>query len=288
MDKLVHIQSDRCKYCNSSNIVKYGTFQGMQRYFCKSCNRKFADNDALPKMKTPTWIISLALNCYYGGMSLGAIQSEINQQHGAIYAQSSIYNWIIRFSEEAIRQAKSFQPNVGNTWLLCTAPTGTGPHRLWFMDIFDMNSKYLLASHLSETDEEQEAIDFLMSNPFKFQKIFDRPITIVLSDAFDVDKFTQKVKESELRDKFILKKADRKNMEQFDKILKKRSRVVHSFKSINKAHTLTEAWRLYYNFIAGNNAIGRIPPAQKMGKTPFKKWKDVINQSSIKISYHKI
>ena len=210
MDKLVHIQSDRCKYCNSSNIVKYGTFQGMQRYFCKSCNRKFADNDALPKMKTPTWIISLALNCYYGGMSLGAIQSEINQQHGAIYAQSSIYDWIIRFSEEAIRQAKSFQPNAGNTWLLCTAPTGTGPHRLWFMDIFDMNSKYLLASHLSETDEEQDAIDFLMSNPFKFQKIFDRPITIVLSAAFDVDKFTQKVKEAELRDALYLRKSGQK------------------------------------------------------------------------------
>jgi transposase-like protein len=34
--------------------VKYGTFQGMQRYFCKDCRRKFADNDSLPGMKTPS------------------------------------------------------------------------------------------------------------------------------------------------------------------------------------------------------------------------------------------
>ena len=71
-------------------------------------------------------------------------------------------------------------------------------------------------------------------------------------------------------------------MEQFEKLLKKRNNVVHSFKSINKAHTLTDAWRLHYNFFAGNDTTGYIPPAQKMGKMPFKKWKDVISQSSIK------
>jgi transposase-like protein len=38
-----------CKYCNSLNTVKYGTFEGTQYYWCKDCQRKFADNKALPK-----------------------------------------------------------------------------------------------------------------------------------------------------------------------------------------------------------------------------------------------
>jgi hypothetical protein len=105
VDRVIHKQSVTCKFCSSPDIVKYGTFHGMQRYFCKSCRRKFADNDALPKMKTPIWIISLSLNCYYNGMSLAAVQREINQRHGAYYAQSSIYNWIMRFSGEAVRRA---------------------------------------------------------------------------------------------------------------------------------------------------------------------------------------
>ena len=281
MDKIVRVQSDRCKYCNSSNIVKFGTFQGMQRYFCKSCHRKFADNDALPKMKTPIWIISLALNLYYEGMSPGAIQSEINQQHGAIYAQSTIYNWIIRFSEEAIRQAKSFQPESGDKLFLGITPAGTIHHRLWVSDIFDTNNKFLLASCLSETRAEQEAIGFILSYFFIVQKKPDLPLTVVLSDAFNVDAYTQKDKALELHDKLNFVKADKTMQGQFDKILKKRARVVHSFKSIDKARTLTEAWRLYYNFIAGNNARGRVLPAQKTGKMPFRKWKDVISQSSI-------
>jgi len=57
-----------CKYCNSTNVIKFGTFQGIQRYWCKDCKRKFADNRALPKMKTDMNIISAALSCYFGGM----------------------------------------------------------------------------------------------------------------------------------------------------------------------------------------------------------------------------
>jgi len=279
LDKIVRVQSDRCKYCNSSNIVKFGTFQGMQRYFCKSCHRKFADNDALPKMKTPIWIISLALNLYYDGMSPGAIQSEINQQHGAIYAQSTIYNWIIRFSTEAITQAKSFQPEAGDKLFLGMTPAGTIHHRFWFLDIFDTNSKFLLASCLSETSADQEAIGFILSYLFTVQKKPDLPLMIVLSDAFNVDAFTKKDKATEFHDKLNFVKADKTMQGQFDKILKKRARVIHSFKSIDKARTLTEAWRLYYNFIARNNARGRVPPAQITGKIPFRKWKDVISQS---------
>ena len=288
MDRSIHKQSVRCKYCNSTNIVRYGTFQGMQRYFCKNCQRKFADNDALPKMKTPIWIISLALNCYYDGMSLGAVQKEINQRHGAYYAQSSIYNWIIRFSEDAIRQAKSFQPKVGDIWLLCITPAGTGNHQLWFLDIFDINYKFLLASHLSETKTEQGVIAFIKSTLFTTQNTLNSPITVILSDTFDSDELTKKVNESELPDNLILRKTDAISMEPFGKLLKKRNDVVHSFKNINKSQILTGAWLLHYNFFSGNDKTGHTPPAQKMGKTPFKTWKDIISQSSIKIINHGI
>ena len=39
----------RCKYCGGYNIVKFGHFKGIQRWWCKDCKRKFVDNDALLK-----------------------------------------------------------------------------------------------------------------------------------------------------------------------------------------------------------------------------------------------
>jgi transposase-like protein len=40
-----------CKYCGSANVVKYGTHNGVQRYWYKDCKRKFVLG-TLPKMKT--------------------------------------------------------------------------------------------------------------------------------------------------------------------------------------------------------------------------------------------
>jgi len=43
----------KCKYCNSPNIVKFGTYKGVQRYFCKDCKRKFKNDDSLLYGKVP-------------------------------------------------------------------------------------------------------------------------------------------------------------------------------------------------------------------------------------------
>lgn len=44
----------QCKYCQSKNVIKYGKYKEVQRYFCKDCRRKFANPDAIPKMQYST------------------------------------------------------------------------------------------------------------------------------------------------------------------------------------------------------------------------------------------
>lgn len=73
-----------CKYCGSSEVVTYGTFEGVQRYWCKDSKRKFADNNALPHMKTSSRIVASALSCYFGGIPLDSIQRHLQQQELAM------------------------------------------------------------------------------------------------------------------------------------------------------------------------------------------------------------
>ncbi len=47
-----------CKYCHSENVIKYGKYKDVQRYFCKDCKRKFAGIDTIPKMQYPTSQVS--------------------------------------------------------------------------------------------------------------------------------------------------------------------------------------------------------------------------------------
>ena len=87
MEDIIRLRMDiekglKCKFCGSGNVVRYGKYKGVQRYFCKNCKRKFVDNDALPKMKTPVRQIASAISGYYGGMSLDSVARHLEQQYG--------------------------------------------------------------------------------------------------------------------------------------------------------------------------------------------------------------
>lgn len=71
----------------------------------------------ITKMKTEAPKIASALGMYYGGMSLDAIQQQFKQDHDLDMSESNYWNWVKRFTKEAIKQANDFKPNVGNTWV---------------------------------------------------------------------------------------------------------------------------------------------------------------------------
>lgn len=88
-----------CKYCQSTNVRKYGLVKGIQRYFCNDCRRKFVSTDTIPKMQTPTKVIADSLNMHYEGMSLAEIRRNFIQQDGNYVSKVTPYNWEKRFTE---------------------------------------------------------------------------------------------------------------------------------------------------------------------------------------------
>jgi ribosomal protein L37AE/L43A len=69
-----------CKFCGSQDTRKYGTYKGIQNYFCNECKTKFTGTDALSHGRVSPQFIANALNEYYGGMSFHDIQDNIEQQ----------------------------------------------------------------------------------------------------------------------------------------------------------------------------------------------------------------
>lgn len=157
--KLTDRANIRCKYCGSPNIVKFGTFKGVQRWWCKDCKRKFVDADTLYKMKTPIRQISSALSAYYGGMSLDNIGVHLKQQYNNPVTDAGVYNWVKRFTKEAVDKARKYTPDVGDVWIADeTALNIGGSHKVWFWDIIDTKTRFLLASHISTKRTTQDAL----------------------------------------------------------------------------------------------------------------------------------
>ena len=48
---IVKVKQIKCKFCKSPNVVKRGIRTGIQYYTCKDCDRTFAFNSALYRMR---------------------------------------------------------------------------------------------------------------------------------------------------------------------------------------------------------------------------------------------
>jgi len=267
-----------CKYCRSPNVIKFGTFNGVQRYWCKDCKRKFADNRALPKMKTDTKIISSALSCYFGGMPLDAIQRHLDQQFGVYYSEMGIYNWVKRFSKEAVDRIKNFKPKVGSTWIADETMLKVGGKKIWFFDVIDEKTRYLLASRLATSRTIKEAALVMNEAKRRAGKSPKRVITDRLAAYIDGIELVFGADTKHIQSKPFTDVNSTNIIERFHGTMKDRTNVIRGFKNMTTAELLTDAWLVHYNFFKEHESLGNIPPAQKMGiATPLKSWAEVVS-----------
>jgi len=270
------VSEARCKHCNSPNVVRFGTRKGTQYYFCKDCRRKFVPN-TLPKMKTPTRIVASALGQYYGGMPLDSIQRQLQQDYNLYMSEAGIYKWVIRFSKDAVENAKAFTPKVGDVWVADETMIDAEGRKLWFWDIIDRDTRYLLASHLTETRGTKDA-RVLMEKAYKVAgKAPKAIITDRLRSYIDAIELTFGADTEHIQTRPFVEGDSTNLIERFHGTLKDRMNVVRGFQNPTTAKLLTDAWLVHYNFFKEHTALGDVPPAQKMGiAVPFEDWNGVL------------
>ena len=157
LGEVVDAIPEGCKYCGSKNIVRFGHYQNVQRWWCKDCKRKFAHNDALPRMKTPIIQVASALSMFYEGMSLHGIRRNLEQTYRNYPSSSTIYEWVVRFTNLAVKLAKDYKPSVGDVWVADETVLKIEGDNVWFWDLIDSRTRFLIASHISPTRTTRDA-----------------------------------------------------------------------------------------------------------------------------------
>lgn len=278
------IKGIQCKYCSSPKVVKFGTYHGIQRYYCKTCKRKFTLTDALPKMKTPIPQIASALDCYYGGMSLNAAKRHLEQQYGNPITNAGIYNWVIRFSKDIGELAKDYKPNVGDVWVADETVLKIGGQNVWFWDILDAKTRFLLASHMSLKRTTADALKLMKQAEARAGKIPKIVFTDKLRAYTDGIELAWGADAKHIPSKGFVKPMNTNLIERFHGILKDRTRVMRGMKKIETAKLLLDGWLVYYNYLRPHESLKNITPAEKAGiKFPFKNWMDVVRSKQDKV-----
>jgi len=271
----------KCKFCDSKNIVKYGQYQGLQRYFCKDCERKFADNDALPHMKTPSFQVASVLDMFYERKSICAIRGYIEQQYGNYPSISSIYRWIVRFTEMAIEETEAYRPKVGDVWIAAETSLKINGEKWWIWDIIDSETRFLLASHMSRLRTMQNAQALVAQATEKAGKFPRIVITNTLQAYLNNVELVPKndIKSSQYM-RFIIKPS--KDMtEEVNKPLKRRIKVIQKTKKEKRSRLALNGCSVHYNFFKPHKDLNYRTPAEKAGVgLSFDGWLSIVKEDS--------
>ncbi|HXZ94930.1 MAG TPA: IS6 family transposase, partial [Dehalococcoidia bacterium] len=267
-----------CKYCGSEATSRFGTYKGTQLYWCKSCHRKFADNKALPRMRTPTEQVSDALNMHYEGMSFNAIKRNLKQQNNYDVSDVAVYNWVDRFTDDAIKRLKDVHPKVGDVWVADETVLKIGGENLWFWDIIDTKTRYLLASRVSTTRTTRDAQLLMEAAAKRAGKTPKYVITDKLYAYLDGVELAFGSQTEHVRSSPFAIKESTALVERFHGTLKDRTKVMRGLKDISSAVQFTDGFLIHYNFFRPHSALKDRTPAQAAGlDMPYKSWKDIVN-----------
>ena len=241
------------------------------------------------KMKTPARQIASALGMYYGGVSLDAIQQQFRQDHNLDMSESNYWNWVERFTKEAIRQAKDFHPVVGVRWVADETYMKLKGRNIYFWDIIDADSRYLLASHVSYTRSGRDAKTLMLKEAKRANKTPKVVVTDKLkSYLVGVEEAFRAWSEHKTSGPFDLEHST-SLIERFHKTLEQRTRVFQKYDDIHTVRPLTNGWLINYNFFKHNEGCGNVPLAQAGSKVvPFKDLNDIVRPEMIPDKDYKV
>jgi putative transposase len=269
----------KCKYCQSERIRKYGLVNNIQRYYCNNCNRKFVATDTIPKMQTSTKCIADVLSMYYEGMSENEIRRNLIQQDNNYISNASVYLWVRRFTDLAIKETDKYIPQVSGVWVADETVIEIDGKNVWFWDIIDTKTRFLIASHMSNTRTSKDAEE-LMKKAYQRTKKIPRVIYTDklraylegIENVFGGDTKHLQGNPFDIED-------NTNRIERFHSTLKERTKVMRGLKSTATARQFLDGWLVHYNYFRPHMSLHDKTPAEVAGiKYTIRNWKDVCEQ----------
>lgn len=203
-------------------------------------------------MKVPAEYVSRAVGEYYSGLSINDIRHLLKQEYGYYPSESVIFKWIDKLTNLASKHFNDYHPQVGDVWVADeTMLDIDGQHKVWFYDIIDEQTRFLLASRVALTRTSNDARGVMQAAAKRAGKVPKQVITDKnyaypdgIEMAFGSD--TEHIQGSPFKSKQSGENTSR--IERFFGTLKDRTKVIRSFKDIETLIQFANGWLVYYNY----------------------------------------
>lgn len=276
-----------CKYCHSKNVTKKGIRHNKQTYKCKDCSHIFVPNGKFSRMRNDKHIIVAALNFYYDGLSMRKTQRNLEQIFGEKVSQVTILNWIKKYSQLVKEYMVSEVPQLSGLWHEDETMLNCEGRSIWFWEMIDEDTRFMVASHLSNTRTFEDAVSIFHKGVDQ-SKVRPRTVFVdgsyVYKSAFNKVFYTlRKDTRVELVQRVGIKARETNNIvERLHCTLKDRTRCTRGLKSYDSTKLLLEGWSVHYNCVRPHQSLGGKTPAQAARMNIPNNWKGLIDEATKK------
>ena len=258
-----------CKFCNSLDIIKYGTKSGKQVYKCKDCHRKFVDNIDFENMKYNSKIITLTLDLYFRGFSLRKVAHRLKQFYNLDISYMTVHRWIEKYIGVMNEYVNTIQPDIGDVWHTDEMMVNINGSWEYLWNVMDEGTRFQLASVVSKERKVRDA-------RMVFQKAKNncggrKPKYIVTDGlgsykrAIKKEFHTNTHETNHLYNVGLQHHPNNNHVERLHGTIRSREKTMRGVKI--ESTPIIEGHRLYYNFIKPHMALDGKTPSEEAGIT---------------------
>jgi len=262
-----------CRFCKNKEVVRRGFRNNkagkVQVYYCKTCRKVYSENTTFMKMKHKGEIILTALDLYTKNVSLRKIQDHLEQIHGIKVSHVTVLKWVRKYSAIFKEFTDKLKVNGSGTIHADEMMVNVNGKWVWFWNVMDRNTKFIVANHLSKVREASDAKKIFFEVKRKLNQM---PENIVTDGLFAYNKGFSKVFRTlarggpkHIRLISFLDKINNNPIERLHGSIRERTKVMRGFDKFYSAKLILDLWNTYYNFIRPHMSLNGLTPAKASG-----------------------
>ena len=282
------VETDYCKFCNSTNIIKKGLRKNktynLQVFQCRTCNKKFSTNLGFEKMKASPQVITSAMQLYFTGESLRNVQKFLELQ-GVKITHKTVWNWIRKYVNLMESYLEQIVPKVGDKWRADELFLKVKGDTKYLYALMDDDTRFWIAKQVSDNKYKDNIQQMFRDGKTLTQK---KPKVLITDgaknfhQAFQKEFYTHKKETRSIHIQHIHFKRDMNNnkMERLNGEIRDREKVMRGLKKIDSP--IISGYQLYHNYIRNHMGLDSKTPAEACGISieGENKWLTLIQNAS--------
>ena len=109
-------------------------------------------------MRVNKHAIVTAMSMYFEGLSVRKVSRQLESIYGEKVSQVTIWKWVRKYSILVSEYVKTLSPQLGGKWHHDETVIRCEAQNQWFWEMIDEDTRFLVASHLSETRTMEDTI----------------------------------------------------------------------------------------------------------------------------------